>query len=58
MSVFFFKHFQAVIDRGVVLGVYEVGNEEKPSDVENLFTEQAKKFNSRTSGRLTEMIKL
>ena len=55
MSVFL--HLQAVIDRGVVLGVYEVGNEDKP-DVENLFTDAAKKFNSRTSGRLKEMIKL
>ena len=57
MYVFLFKHFQAVNDRGVVLGVYEVGNEEKP-DVENLFADAAKKFNSRTSGRLKEMIKL
>lgn len=54
--------FQAVIDRGVVLGVFEVdsGHEKKSDevDVENFFTEAAKNFNSRTSGKLTEMIKL
>ncbi|RMX41300.1 hypothetical protein pdam_00017742 [Pocillopora damicornis] len=53
---------KAVIDRGVVLGVFEVdsGHEKKSDevDVENFFTEAAKNFNSRTSGKLTEMIKL
>ncbi|XP_078358312.1 LOW QUALITY PROTEIN: cytosol aminopeptidase-like [Oculina patagonica] len=50
---------KAVIDRGVVLGVYEgEGGNSNKSDVENFFTDAAKKFNSRTSGRLKEMIKL
>lgn len=58
----FLVAFQAVIDRGVVLGVFEVdsGHEKKSDevDVENFFTEAAKNFNSRTSGKLREMIKL
>lgn len=42
-----------------MLGVYEAdGGNSKKSDVENFFTDAAKKFNSRTSGRLKEMIKL
>ena len=59
MSSFFFKLFQAIIDRGVVLGVYETeGGSEGTAYVESLLTDTAKKFNSRTSGRLKEMIKL
>ena len=59
MSSFFFKPFQAIIDRGVVLGVHETeGGNEGTADVESLWTDTAKKFNSRTSGRLKEMIKL
>ena len=59
MSSFFFKPFQAIIDRGVVLGVYETeGGSEGTAYVESLLTDTAKKFNSRTSGRLKEMIKL
>lgn len=53
---------KAVIDRGVVLGVFEVdsGHEKKSDegDVENFFTDAAKNFNSRTSGKLKEMIEL
>ena len=49
--------FQAVIDRGVVLGVYE-GCKEDNGNVDDLFTEAAKNFNIKTSGRLKEVVKL
>lgn len=57
---FLFTLFQAVIDRGVVLGFYEAdgGNDTDKAKVENFFTDAAKNFNLRTSGRLKEMIKL
>jgi len=60
MFLFPFKPLQAVIDRGVVLGVFESESDtnEGKADVETLFTDAAKKFNSRTAGRLKEMIKL
>ena len=52
-----FNSFQAVIDRGVVLGVYE--NESRELGLaEDAFTDATKKFNARTSGRLREMIRL
>ncbi|XP_073239036.1 cytosol aminopeptidase-like isoform X1 [Porites lutea] len=48
---------KAVIDRGVVLGVYE--NESRELGLaEDAFTDATKKFNARTSGRLREMIRL
>lgn len=48
---------KAVIDRGVVLGVYE-GCKEDNGNVDDLFTEAAKNFNIKTSGRLKEVVKL
>ena len=57
MAILSFNSFQAVIDRGVVLGVYE--NESRELGLaEDAFTDATKKFNARTSGRLREMIRL
>ncbi|XP_067036489.1 cytosol aminopeptidase-like [Acropora muricata] len=48
---------KAVIDRGVVLGVYE-GFKEKNTDMEDFFTEASKTFNRKTTGKLKEIITL
>ena len=42
---------------GVALGVYE-GCKEDNGNVEDFFTEPAKNFNIKTSGRLKEVVKL
>ncbi|KAK2554883.1 hypothetical protein P5673_023553 [Acropora cervicornis] len=48
---------KALIDRGVVLGVYE-GFKEKNTDMEDFFTEASKTFNRKTTGKLKEIITL
>ena len=46
-----------MIDRGVVLGVYE-GFNKKNTDMEDFFTEASKTFNRKTTGKLKEIITL